>query len=130
MKVRDIMIRKLASIRPEASVMDAIQKMVSEHVTSLLIEGETLADYGIITRRDIITKVLAEGRNPYKTTVSETMTVGLIMIGADDEISKAALLMAKTGLRRFPVIEGNKVVGLVSNSDILKASLKKIDEKS
>ena len=123
MKVKDLMAEDVKKIRPEASVMDAIQRMVSEHVTSLLIEGKTLSDYGIITRRDVITKVVASGKDLHKTTVSEVMSRGLIMVAPEDDVRKAAMLMAKTGLRRFPVIKEDKVVGLISNGDILKASI-------
>lgn len=76
---------------------------------------------GIVTDRDIVTEVIAKGRNPAEVRVGELGTRPLVTIGADDSIEEAAQTMAMHKVRRVPVIDGNEMVGMVSQADIVNA---------
>ena len=128
MNVRDVMRRDVITIDPDASILGAMRKMVNERITSLIVEKPTdKSVYGIITRKDIVNKVIAYNKDLKNTKVSEVMSEPILTISPDLSIETAARLMAKTDIRRFPVMEGNKLIGLISNSDILKAINKKLE---
>ncbi|MBU4266086.1 MAG: CBS domain-containing protein [Candidatus Altiarchaeales archaeon] len=122
MYVHEVMTRGVITIERDASAAEAMKKMMDRRVTSLLVErGGTLDDYGIITRKDLIDKVVAAGGNPHEVKVREIMSEPLLNINSNIRVENVARLMAKTGIRRFPVLDNGQVVGLVSNSDIIKA---------
>jgi len=122
MYVHEIMTRGVISIERDASAAEALEKMMDRRVTSLLVErGGTLDDYGIVTRKDLINKVVASGGNPHDVKVKDIMSEPLLNINSNIRVENVARLMAKTGIRRFPVLDNGQVVGLVSNSDIIKA---------
>ena len=128
MNVRDVMRRNVITIDPDASILGAMRKMVNERITSLIVEKPTdKSVYGIITRKDIVNKVIAYNKDLKNTKVSEVMSEPILTISPDLSIETVARLMAKTDIRRFPVMEGNKLIGLISNSDILKAINKKLE---
>jgi CBS domain-containing protein len=119
MKVRDIMEREVVEIKAEATVDEAIKKMLDEMITSLIVNSKE--GYGILTRKDIIHKVIGEGKNPKKIKVAEVMSHPLLTVPPEMSLEDVARLMAKTDIRRFPVMDEGKLIGLVSNSDIIKA---------
>lgn len=122
MYVHEVMTRGVITIERDASAAEALKKMMDRRVTSLLVErGGTLDDYGIITRKDLLDKVVAAGGNPYDVKVKEIMSEPLLNINSNIRVENVARLMAKTGIRRFPVLDNGQVIGLVSNSDIIKA---------
>ncbi|OYT39536.1 MAG: hypothetical protein B6U86_05185 [Candidatus Altiarchaeales archaeon ex4484_43] len=129
MNVRDVMRRNVITIDPNSSILGAMKKMVNERITSLIVEKPTdKSIYGIITRKDIVNKVIAYNKDLETTKVSEIMSEPILTISADLSIDTVARLMAKTDIRRFPVMEDGKLIGLISNSDILKAINKKLEE--
>lgn len=122
MKAKDIMTAGIISIKKDASVEDAMKAMIERRVTSLIIEkGGENDHYGILTRKDIVNKVVANNKDPKKVKVSEIMSEPLLCISLDFTAENIARLMQKTGVRRFPVIEDGHIVGMVSNSDIMRA---------
>ncbi len=122
MYVHEVMTRGVITIERDASAAEALKKMMDRRVTSLLVErGGTLDDYGIITRKDLLDKVVAAGGNPHDVKVKEIMSEPLLNINSNIRVENVARLMARTGIRRFPVLDNGQVVGLVSNSDIIKA---------
>ena len=74
-----------------------------------------------MTDRDIVTKVVAKGRNPAQVQARELETGNPVTIGADDSIEEAARTMAQHQVRRLPVIDGHKLIGMVSQADLVKA---------
>jgi len=128
MNANEIMTRGVMTIKRDASVMEAMKQMVDRRVTSLIVEKESERGvYGIITRKDIVNKVIAYNKDLKTTKVSEVMSEPILTISPDLSIETVARLMAKTDIRRFPVMEGNKLIGLISNSDILKTINKKLE---
>jgi len=124
MEIKDIMVTDIAKIKADATVAEALLKMRKLGVTSLIVE--TTGDYGIITRKDIIHRVVAMDKDVKKTRVSEVMSIPLLYVTDDQRIQDVARLMAKTNIRRFPVKSKNNLVGLVSNSDIMKLAHSKL----
>ena len=115
------------TIEADVTIVEAMKKMFDKMVTSLVVErAEDSSIYGIITRKDIVNKIVAERVDPNDVKVSEVMSEPLLTISPDMDVVNAARLMAKTDIRRFPVMEKNKLIGLVSNSDIFKATAKSL----
>lgn len=129
MEVNEIMTRGIVTIERDAPVSEAMKKMLDRRVTSFIIEKGDDKGYGIITRKDIITKVIAEGKDPRRVSVEEVMSEPLRTIPPDRDIEDLAKLMAKADIRRVPVMHNDKIIGLVSNSDILRAeTIRRLDK--
>lgn len=122
MNASDIMTRGIISIKRDASAKEAMELMVSRRVTSLIVEKEDVNGvYGMVTRRDVVNKVIAYCKDSGKVKVSDIMSEPLLTISPEMSVETVARLMSKTNLRRFPVMVADEIVGMVSNSDILKA---------
>ncbi len=116
------MTRGIVTIELEASVAKAMEKMFDRRVSSLITEESPDGDiYGIITRKDIINKVIAHEKNPRKIKVAEIVSKPLLVISSDLEAKYVAGLMTRSGVRRFGVMENGKLVSLISNNDVLRA---------
>jgi len=95
--------------------------MNAKNVRSLIVNRRNEDDaFGIVTRKDIVNKVVADGKNPKDVKVHEIMTKPLITVSPGLSVEYCARLFAKTGIRRAPVFDGKKIVGILSNSDIFK----------
>ena len=123
MKVRDLMSYPIATVTPEATVLEAIRRMAGEKKGSVLVAGEGLLKecLGIVTTSQIFLKVFARGRDPATVAVSEIMTPApLIVIDLDASTREAAELMQKHNIRRLPVVKEGALVGIVTSKDLLK----------
>src|SRR4051795_4558038 len=121
-KARDIMSTDCTCVGENDSVLDAAKKLAELDVGSMPICGEDNRLKGMLTDRDIVVKVLAEGRDPANTRAGE-LGVGdgkTITIGADDSIEEALRTMAEHQVRRLPVIDGHELVGMVAQADIAR----------
>lgn len=118
-KARDIMSGGVEIIGLEATIADAAQKMAANDIGILPICDGKGRLQGMLTDRDIVVKVIATGMDPASTTV-ETVAQGteVVTIGADDSVDEALQTMKEHKVRRLPVIDGHKVVGIVSQGDI------------
>jgi CBS domain-containing protein len=120
--VREIMSSDCSCIGESDSVLDAARRLAELDVGSLPICGEDDRLKGMITDRDIVVKVLAAGKDPGGTRVAE-LSQGdsqTITIGADDSIEEALHTMADHQVRRLPVIDGRKLVGIVAQADVAR----------
>jgi CBS domain-containing protein len=102
------------------SVLDAAKKMKQLDVGVLPICGDDDRLKGMITDRDIVLKVLADGRDPGDTKAGELGEGKPVTIGADDSVSEALATMKEHAVRRLPVIDGHELVGIVSQGDLAK----------
>ena len=121
-KARDIMTDDCTCIGENETVLDAAKKLAELNVGSMPICGEDDRLKGMLTDRDIVVKVLAQGKDPASTRAGE-IGVGdgkTITIGADDSIDEALATMSKHQIRRLPVIDGRELVGIVSQADIAR----------
>lgn len=119
--VGEVMTQGVISIREEASVEEAIKTMGERHVSCLIVEKKDKTDIdGIVTRKDIINKVVGIGRDIKKTKVSEIMSKPLMTVNPQMDVMCVARLMAQANVRRFPVRQNDTIVGIISNSDIFR----------
>jgi CBS domain-containing protein len=115
--VRDAMTDDPRSIGPSASVVEAARLMRDEHIGSLPItDGDTLV--GMITDRDITTRVVAEAADLATTTVGDVYSQDLISVEPDKDLAEALGLMARHQVRRLPVVQDGRLVGIVAQADI------------
>jgi len=117
-KVRDLMTRSLASVAAEDIVMEAARLMGERRISSVLVKGAREFS-GILTDRDIISKVVSKGLDPSKIRVSEVMTSPLITINDEESIEDAAKKMRDKGIRRLVVERNHEKVGIIAESDII-----------
>ena len=116
---RDIMTPDCHCIGENETVLDAAKKLAEHDIGSMPICGEDDRLKGMLTDRDIVVKVIAQGKNPASTPVSELATQDeVVTIGADDPIDEALRTMTEHKVRRLPVIDGHRLVGIVSQADI------------
>ncbi len=110
----------ILSIAPSASVLDAIKLMAEKGIGALIVmDGETMA--GIVTERDYARKVILKGRSSDETPVSDIMSTGVISTSPEQTVNSCMNVMTDKRIRHLPVVEGNKVTGLVSIGDLVKA---------
>ncbi|MEM6452019.1 MAG: CBS domain-containing protein [Cyanobacteria bacterium P01_D01_bin.105] len=123
--VQDIMTRSVVVIRCSATIENAIWLMRAKQVRSLIVEkAYEDGPYGIITEKDIVYGVTALGKNPQHIFVGSLMRQPCINIPSHISIEQAAKLLADAAIHRAPVIERNKLLGILSVTDILiKGSL-------
>ena len=115
--VRDAMTEDPRSIGKSVSVVEAARLMREEHIGSLPItDDEQLV--GMITDRDITTRVVAEAADPQTTAVGEVYSQDLISVEPDNDLAEALQLMARHQVRRLPVVENGRLVGIVAQADI------------
>ena len=119
-KARDIMTGSPECIGENDSITDAAKKLQKLNVGAMPICGENDRLKGMLTDRDIVIKVLAEGRDPNSTRAGELGEGKPVTIGADDSIDELLNTMAEHKVRRLPVIDGHKLIGIVSQADVAR----------
>ena len=119
--IRDLMTASPATCEPSATVADAAKIMANEDVGPVPVvqEGRVV---GIVTDRDLVVRVLAEGRDPNSTTIGEIASSDLVTVRPDSELNEALQLMAQNQVRRLPVVEGDQLVGIVAQADVARAA--------
>lgn len=116
-KVRDAMTADVDIVTPSAKVSDAAEKMRNLNVGSLpVLDQQNLV--GIITDRDITVRVTADGGSPDSITVSQVMSKDVVSVSPDTDLDDAARLMANHQIRRLPVVDNGKLVGMLSLGDV------------
>jgi CBS domain-containing protein len=118
---REIMTGQAECIGENESVVTAAEKMARLDVGSLPICGEDDRLKGMLTDRDIVVKVLAQGKDPMQTKASELAQGKPVTIGADDFAEEALRTMTEHKVRRLPVIDGHELVGVLSQGDLATA---------
>ena len=115
--IRDAMTEDPRSIGASASVVEAARLMREEHIGSLPVtDDERLV--GMVTDRDITTRVVAESADPKTTSVGDVYSRDLISVEPDKDLDDALRLMARHQVRRLPVVENGRLVGIVAQADI------------
>ena len=119
MIVKEIMNRNVKTVRPEDTVKYAAQIMNENRIGSLVVVSGTGEVIGIITERDILTDVVATGRSADEVKVSEIMTKNIITITPDKTLEEAGDIMTKNKIKKLPVVEAGRLVGIVTASDLV-----------
>lgn len=112
--------RDIVSVAAETTVLEAITIMADKTIGSLLImEKDELL--GIVTERDYARKVIIKGRSSRTTLVSEIMTTGVFTTSISETVNSCMALMTEKRIRHLPILEDNKIVGMVSIGDLVGA---------
>jgi CBS domain-containing protein len=117
LKVRDIMTKSVAYVNPGTSVVEAAQLMQKHNVGSVPVCDQS-GVVGIVTDRDIVVRNVAHGKNPQSTPVSDVMTSKVTTVNPEMDINDISGLMSGQQVRRLPVVENNKLVGIVALGDM------------
>lgn len=118
LKVGDIMTRNVVRVSPDTNVKACIDKMFKLKTGSIVVtEGEKLR--GIVTKRDLLSAIL-KTKDPGAVKVKDIMTMRVKTITPDIDLYKALILMKKTKIKKFPVVEGSRVIGFLTTKDIIK----------
>ena len=115
--------RRVLSIDADATVYQAVERMVGANVGSLLVEVDGQIN-GIFTERDYLRRVTLEGRTDKESTVREIMTSPLLVVSPETSLEECMSLMTERRIRHLPVAEGGKVIGLISIGDVVKFNSK------
>lgn len=115
---------------PRSSVKHACQRMRERCVGAVLVTDRNRHLVGIFTGRDAVCRVLAEGRDPAKTTLAEVMTANPCSIPPARPAIEALRLMSDGGFRHVPIVDGDKVVGVVSHGDFRGLETARLDEET
>ena len=115
--IREVMTENPSTVEASANLTEAAQLMAKEDIGDVLVvENDELQ--GIVTDRDIVVKAIAEGNTPDDTSVREIATTDVATVGPDDSIEDAVQLVKENDVRRIPVVEDGKPVGIVSLGDL------------
>jgi CBS domain-containing protein len=120
--VRDLIARKgsdVVSIAPSATVLDAAKLMNDRGVGGVVVVDANGALLGIFTERDILRRVVAAGRAPDTTRVSDVFTRDIVTCGPETQVDECASIMSTRRVRHLPVIEAGRLHGLVTIGDVL-----------
>jgi len=110
--------RKLYSVEGTRTVLDAARFMMEHNIGALpVMRNGQLA--GILSERDIMNRVVAVGRTPGTTAISEVMTANPRAVSADESVEECLFIMKEFGFRHLPIVDGEELKGLVSLRDIL-----------
>lgn len=116
MKISEIMTKAAVSDSPEDSLAEAAARMWNAQTGSLLVmDGEHLL--GIVTERDLL-RTVAQGQDPTQVPLKDVMRTDVITVGPQTTLKEAAKLMTTKWIRHLPIVEGTKVVGIVSQRDL------------
>lgn len=118
-QIRDLMTGNPSSCERTTPVAEAAKVMAREDVGPVpVVDGDRLV--GLVTDRDLVVRVLAEGRDPQSTTVGEVASSDLVTVSPDDSLDQALKLLAQHQVRRLPVVEDDRLVGVVAQADIAR----------
>lgn len=122
LRVSDIMTPNPVTITPDSSVVMAARLMKERSIGSLIVVDGDGNLVGVITLRDIVYKVVAEGRNPEEVKVSEAMSINPYYVLANDPVERAVEIMGDAGIGHLPVLDPEtfRVIGVVSKSDVVR----------
>ncbi|MGI6224834.1 MAG: CBS domain-containing protein [Peptococcales bacterium] len=129
MKLKDIMTNDVSSVSPKDPIIEAAKVMQQRNVGCIPVCDNNNEVKGILTDRDIVIRVVAEGRNPKDLDVSKVMSTELTLCGPDMNVEEAAEIMAEHQIRRLPVVQNKKLIGIVSIGDLATHNIF-IDEAS
>lgn len=119
--IRDAMTSNPRGVEPSTPVVEAARLMKSQDVGPLpVVEGDRLV--GMVTDRDIVLRVVAEGKDPQTATVGEIASRDLVTVDPQQDLDEALRLMAQHQVRRLPVVEEDgRLVGILAQADVARA---------
>lgn len=119
--VRDVMAKNVKTVKTDDTVHAAVKKMNKFDIGSVIVTASG-RPVGIITETNIMRRIVGPRMDPATIWAKDIMTGPLITTDPNADLTEAAKLMAKNNINRLPVMEGDKLVGLLSSTDIVKAN--------
>lgn len=116
--VREVMTPDLTTVRANDSLIDAACKMRDNDIGDVIVLDDDGSARGILTDRDLVIRGVAQGGDPKKMKAGELCSTDLVTLTPDDSIDQAIELMRQRAVRRMPVVEGGKPVGIISIGDL------------
>jgi CBS domain-containing protein len=122
MEVKDVMVKEVITVNPDTKIRDAVELMNKNEIGCLVVtrKGKPV---GIMTERDVLKKIVCQSKNPEQTRVSEIMSKPLIVGRVDMDWREAAKLMLDHDIKKLPILNGEKLVGLVTLTDIARVRM-------
>ena len=118
-KIKDVMITEVITVDVNTNLRKAVKRMNS-HEIGCLIVLEKGSYVGILTERDVLKRIVAESRNPEETIVGDVMSKPLVVVNPESTLEEAINLMIEKKIKKLPVIEKRKLVGLVTMTEIAR----------
>jgi len=134
LKVEDVMVKEVITVDENSTVKEAADVMNRFEIGCLIVTKKGKA-VGILTERDLLTRVVSQAKNPKKTKVELVTSKPLIVVEPDMDLEEAAKLMFKMKIKKLPVVENGQLMGLVTLTDLARFQpqmiriLKKMSEK-
>ena len=119
--VADLMTRSLITVTDEETVESAMHVMTDNDISSVVVEPNAKGVYGILTRRDIVSKIVRGGKNPATTKVKDIATRPTVSVAAETSIREAADALSEHNFSRLTVTQGDTIIGIVTETDIFNA---------
>jgi len=116
-KVRDVMTPNPVALPSSASVSDAAKAMRDSNIGAVVVDDGN-AICGIVTDRDVVVRAIAAGKDPNKVKLEEICSRELTGLSPDDGLDRAVQIMKDKAIRRLPVVDGTRAVGIVSLGDL------------
>ena len=120
MKIKDCMCNNVKWVKPNTNVCDCAKVMSDNKIGCVPVCDEKNEVVGIVTDRDVILRTIACDKDCKNTPVSEIMTTNVCLCNANSEIEEAEKLMSQNAIRRLPVIENNKIVGIITLGNLFQ----------
>jgi len=130
MLVKEAMNKGVKTIRPSDTVKNAAQIMNENRIGSLVVVSGTGEVVGIITERDILTDIVAESKNAEDVKIEEIMTKNIITISPEKSLEDAADVMTENKIKKLPVVENGKLIGIITATDLISYENKLIEKIS
>ncbi len=119
--VADLMTRALITVSGDETVESAMHRMTDNNISSVVVEPDARGEWGILTRRDIVGKIVRGNRSPSTTKVDAIASRPVVSVPAETSIREAAALIADAVYSRLTVTQGDKIIGIVTQTDIFNA---------
>jgi CBS domain-containing protein len=117
--VRDVMTRDVKVVREDTSMQEVLATMIKFDISSVVVVQKE-RPIGIITHKDVLTKVLQPEFLPATLTARNVMSVGLVTIGEEASLEDAARLMVRKRVKKLPVVQAGKLVGIITSMDLAR----------
>ena len=130
MKVRDILEVKgsqVYSIQPDQTILDAVAVLMQHRIGALLVRDAAGKVCGLISERDVLRECLHRSAELGRIPIREVMTKDLVVCVPDDAIDYAMGIVTKNRIRHLPIMDGDRVLGLISIGDLVKAGLEETE---
>lgn len=121
---REVMRREFLVIEVNTSIAEAVRLMDQNNRGGCIVQNAIKDTVGIFTERDVLRKVVARGLDPVRATVSDVMTANIVFAQADDDAWELLRIMMEQNFRHLPVVEGRKLIGVISLKEFCRALVK------